>query len=167
MKFVPYFLDAFFLRSKRKSIFLELGEKYLSKCQYFLLYIITDLFPTDCKHWIFVLQIYNPSRLLRRNDTIRSLVCSVGLISQYINETEVRFNYKLHDDYFKKIQVDNTSIHRCRIKYCDLMACDHRRVLDWWSDLLDPLIHNAWLHFTLHSWTYTSVHSHVFTAVAW
>jgi hypothetical protein len=39
-----------------------------SKCQYFLLYVITDPFPTDCKHWTSILQTYNPSSLPRTND---------------------------------------------------------------------------------------------------
>jgi hypothetical protein len=36
-------------------------------------------------------------------------------------------------------------------------VCDYRRGLDWWLDLLTTYTHNSWLHFTVHSFTQTSV----------
>jgi hypothetical protein len=47
--------------------------------------------------------------------------------------------------------------------YCHRYECDYKRVLYLWPDLLDSSI----LHFTVHYYTYTSVHSHFFIAVAW
>jgi hypothetical protein len=43
------------------------------------------------------------------------------------------------------------------------MVCEYRRVLDWWSDLLDSLIQRVTTLYKslLHT---TSVHSHVFTS---
>jgi hypothetical protein len=48
-----------------------------------------------------------------------------------------------------------------------ILSRDYRRVLDWWSDLLDSLIHRVATIYSSLLHTQTSVHSHVFTAVAW
>jgi hypothetical protein len=62
----------------------------------------------------------------------------------------------------------NDTLLNCALKYCHVMECVYRRVLDWWPDLLDCLVRNACLHFAYHCYTHThtSVYSHVFIAVA-
>jgi hypothetical protein len=47
------------------------------------------------------------------------------------------------------------------------MECDYRRGLDWWPDLLDSLIQRVTTLYSSLLHTHTSVHSHVFTVVAW
>jgi hypothetical protein len=42
------------------------------------------------------------------------------------------------------------------LMYCHVTECDYKLVLDW-SDLLDSLTHNSWLHFTNHCQTQTTV----------
>jgi hypothetical protein len=42
------------------------------------------------------------------------------------------------------------------------MECDYRRVLDWWSDILDSLVQRVTIHY--YTRTYTGVHRHVFTS---
>jgi hypothetical protein len=51
--------------------------------------------------------------------------------------------------------------------YCHMIECDYRRVL-WIDDWIYwTLWYIARLHFTVHYYTHTSVHSHIFNATAW
>jgi hypothetical protein len=47
------------------------------------------------------------------------------------------------------------------------MECDYGRCLDLWPDLLDSLIQRVTTVYSSLLHTHTSVHTHVFTAVAW
>jgi hypothetical protein len=49
-------------------------------------------------------------------------------------------------------------------KYCHVYECDYRRGLDWWPDLLHPLIQRVTTLYKSLLHTHTSVHSHVFTS---
>jgi hypothetical protein len=51
--------------------------------------------------------------------------------------------------------------------YIGMCMSDYSQVLDWWSHLLDSLIQRVTTLYNLVLDTYTSVHSYVFTAVAW
>jgi hypothetical protein len=51
------------------------------------------------------------------------------------------------------------------IKYCHDFS-DYRQVLHW-RRIYWNLSYGSWLHFTVHCYTHISVHSHVFTDVAW
>jgi hypothetical protein len=44
--------------------------------------------------------------------------------------------------------------------YRHVNECKCRRVSDSQSDLLDSLIHNAWLQFTVHCYTHSRTHAH-------
>jgi hypothetical protein len=46
------------------------------------------------------------------------------------------------------------------------MECGCRLVLDRWPDLLDSVIHNSWLHFTVHYYTHTHTHTHTHTLMS-
>jgi hypothetical protein len=55
-------------------------------------------------------------------------------------------------------------------KFCHVFVeCDYRRVLDSWPNLLGSLLQRVTTLYSslLHTHTHTSVHSHVFTTVAW
>jgi hypothetical protein len=56
---------------------------------------------------------------------------------------------------------------RIKSKYTVTRQTDYRRGLEWYSDLLDTLTHNSWLHFTYNYHTKTSVHSHGLHCAVW
>jgi hypothetical protein len=47
-----------------------------------------------------------------------------------------------------------TTLHSVHLRHCQAIGCDCRRVFVWWPDFLDPLKHNAWLHFTVYCYTH-------------
>jgi hypothetical protein len=75
---------------------------------------------------------------------------------------------QLFIDYFKKFY---DTFRREVLYNIVTWWSDYGRVLEWWSDLLDSLIqgvttlYSSLLH--THTHTHTTVHSNVFTAVAW
>jgi hypothetical protein len=62
--------------------------------------------------------------------------------------------------YRKLNKVNNSH----RVKNCHAISVAIDRVMDWWPDLLDSLIHNSWLHFINHCHTKTTAHSRIFTS---
>jgi hypothetical protein len=92
--------------------------------------------------------------------TKKRIVVKFGIISGDMTRPAVYLNLQYSEARFNGVlpYMDNI------VTYMD---CDYRWVLDWWWDLLDSLIQCMTTLCSSLFNTHTSVHIHVFTAVAW
>lgn len=67
-----------------------------------------------------------------------------------------------------EVEIHDNQVNVSR-KHLRILSCawsDYRWVLNWWSDILDSLIHSAWLHFTFHYYIHTRAHTLVPTVMS-
>jgi hypothetical protein len=96
-------------------------------------------------------------------------VKSAEIIETIISSLEFHFSVLPGGNHFTKWEIIEEDKQNCGLESHVVMECDYRWVLDCSLNLLDTLIqHVTTLYISLlHTHAHTSVHSHVFTAVAW